>query len=151
MTYRWLPALLLLAACGGGAQAGTTGPSDNAATADAAVRQFMQAVADSNISRMARYWGTNKGPAAVTRVPADFSQRMTLTQNYLRNSPYRIISMDPVDKNRMTVTTEFTRSGPGATKCMKRMPVEVRDMGKYGWVITSMDLTQVGAPTRPCS
>lgn len=150
MSKRWLPAVLLIAACGGGGAA-SAAPSENATTPDAAVRQFMQAVADSNINRMARYWGTSKGPAVITRTPADFSQRMSLTQNYLRNSPYRVISMDPVDKNRMTVTTEFNRSGPGATKCVKRMPIEVRDMGKYGWVITSMDLTQVGAPARPCT
>jgi hypothetical protein len=148
MTRRWLPALLLAAACGGGTIA-TSSPSDNAPTADAAVRQFMQAVADSNITRMARYWGGSKGPAGVTGQPADYLQRMTVTQAFLRGSPYRVIGMNPIDKNRMMVTTEFTRGNPGKS-CSKQMNIEVRDMGKYGWIVTAMDLNQVGSPTRPC-
>ena len=150
MTRRWLPALLLVAACGGGSVQSAS-PSENAATADGAVRQFMQAVADSNISRMARYWGGSKGPAGVTGQPADYLQRMTVTQAYLRNSPYRVVGMNPLDKNRMQVTTEFTRGLAGATTCKKNMEIEVRDLGnKYGWIVTAMDLNQVGSPAKPC-
>lgn len=152
MTNRWLPMLLLLAACGGGGGAAlsSAGPSENATTADAAVRQFMQAVADSNINRMARYWGSSKGPAAITGQPADYIQRMTVTQAYLRRSPYRVVSMNPIDKQRMLVTTEFDRGTPGSTTCAKQMGIEVRDMGKYGWIVTAMDLNKVGSPARPC-
>jgi hypothetical protein len=150
MTNRWLPAVLLVAACGGGSTMPAS-PSDNAATADAAVRQFMLAVADSNINRMARYWGTSKGPAVITRVPADYQTRMALTQSYLVGSAYRVVGMDPTTKSRMMVTAEFDRTGPGPAKCIKRMPIEVENMGKYGWVIVSMDLNQIGSPVRPCA
>lgn len=151
MINRWLSALLLAAACGGGQPAQSTSPSDNAATPDGAVRQFMQAVADSNINRMARYWGTSKGPAAITGQPVDYLQRLAVTQAYLRKSPFRVVGMNPVDKQRMLVTTEFDRTGPGSTTCRKQMNIEVRDMGKYGWVVTAMDLNQVGTPVTPCS
>jgi hypothetical protein len=149
MTRRWLPALLLAAACGGGS-AGPVVTSENAPTADAAVRQFMQAVADSNINRMARYWGGSKGPAAITRQPADYLQRMVVTQAYLRNSPYRVVGMNPIEKNRMLVSTEFTRGNATPRTCSKQMDIEVRDAGKYGWIVTAMDLNEVGPPTKPC-
>ncbi|HWA56504.1 MAG TPA: hypothetical protein VG692_04575 [Gemmatimonadales bacterium] len=150
MTRRWLPVLLLAAACGGGSP-GSAAPNENATTADGAVRQFLQAVADSNIARMARYWGGSKGPAGITGQPADYLQRMTVTQAFLRQSPYRVVAMNPIDKNRMVVTTEFTRGATTSTICKKNMDIEVRDLGaKYGWVVTSMDLNQVGAPSKPC-
>lgn len=151
MTRRWLPVLLLVAAaCGGGSQ-GPVAPKENAATADGAVRQFMQAVADSNINLMARYWGGPKGPAVVTGQPTDYLQRMTVTQAYLRKSPYRVVGMNPIDKTRMLITTEFTRGMSSAVTCKKNLDIEVRDLGsKYGWIVTSMDLNQVGAPNKPC-
>jgi hypothetical protein len=149
MTRRWLPALLLAAACGGGTIA-AAGPNENAPTADAAVRQFLQAVADSNITRMARYWGGSKGPAGITGQPADYLQRMTVTQAYLRNSPYRVVGMNPIDKNRMLVSTEFTRGTAGQRTCSKQLDIEVRDAGKYGWIVTAMDLNEIGSPARPC-
>lgn len=150
MTRRWLPAVLLIAACGGGAVQ-SAAPNENAATADGAVRQFLQAVADSNINRMARYWGTSKGPAGLTGQPADYLQRMTVTQAFLRNSPYRVVGMNPLDKSRMLVTAEFTRGASGATTCKKNMDIETRDLGtKYGWIVTAMDLNQVGSPGKAC-
>jgi hypothetical protein len=149
MTRRWLPALLLAAACGGGS-VGSAEPSENAPTADAAVRQFLQAVADSNITRMARYWGGTKGPAGITGQPTDYLQRMTVTQAYLRRSSYRVVGMNPIDKNRMMVSTEFTRGTPETKTCSKQLDIEVRDAGKYGWIVTAMDLNQVGSPARPC-
>ena len=61
-------ALAALTACGGGSQPSTSatpspGPSH-------AVEDFMKAVADSNLIRMAELWGTKSGSAAETGKPA---------------------------------------------------------------------------------
>ncbi len=82
--------LCVVLACGGGAAAGTS-PDDTATTPEAAVRNFMQAVADSNITRMARFWGTSKGPAAITGQPADYRDRLVVAQSFLRRSPFRLL------------------------------------------------------------
>ena len=51
----------------------------------------MQAVADSNLQKMARLWGTSAGPAAKTNQPPDYERRIVVMQAYLRNDDYRII------------------------------------------------------------
>lgn len=140
-------------ACGGGGGGSQPNPSDVATTPDAAVRSFMKAVADSNITRMGRYWGTGKGPAAVVNQPSDHQQRLTVTQSYLRGSEYRIVRMDPVSNStdRMTVTIDFDRRDPDGTSCVRQVPFQVIRTGKYGWIVSSIDLNQAGAPTRPCA
>ena len=70
LTQRWLlAAALTLAACGG--QASTSVAQNRqpepAGDAEAVVQQFMEAVADSNLAKMAELWGTAKGSAARTR------------------------------------------------------------------------------------
>ncbi len=154
MSQRWLPALMLALACGGGGGGGAAAkpsPSDVATTPDAAVRSFMAAVADSNIARMGRYWGTGKGPAAIVGQPADHQQRLTVTQSYLRNTPYRVVRMDPAPNDRMTVTLDLDRHDPDGTTCVRRVPFGVVNTGKYGWIVASIDLNQAGAPSQPCA
>lgn len=123
-----------------------------ATTPDAAVRSFMQAVSDSNITRMGRYWGTGKGPASIVNQPSDHQQRLTVTQSYLRSSTYRITRMDPVpsSKDRMTVTVDMDRRDPNGESCVKEVPFGVINTAKYGWIVSSIDLNQAGPPTRPC-
>ena len=57
---RWLGSVLLLAACGGGTSAPNS--AQPAGSASGAVRSFMQAVADSNLDKMASLWGTAEWP-----------------------------------------------------------------------------------------
>jgi len=137
-------------ACGGGGAAQPS-PSEAAATPDAAVRSFMQAVADSNIARMGRYWGTGKGPAVIVGQPADHQQRLTVTQSFLRKTPYRIVRMDPAPEDRMTVLVDLDRRDPDGTTCVRQVPFGVLKTAKYGWIVASIDLNQAGAPARPCS
>jgi hypothetical protein len=146
-----LPALLLALACGGGGGGSQPSPNEAAATPDAAVRSFMQAVADSNITRMGRYWGSGKGPAAVVGQPADHQQRLTVTQSFLRRSAYRVVRMDPVSDDKMTVVVDLDRRDPDGTTCVRQVPFAVIKTGKYGWIVSSIDLNQAGAPTRPCA
>ena len=144
--------LLFLAACGGG-QSSSAAPADLATTGEGAVRAFLQAVADSNITRMARFWGTSSGPAAITGKPADHEQRMTVTQLFLRNSPYKVMSTDPVtsDPNRQQVNLSFNRTDTDGSTCIRTAPFMVVNTGKTGWIVTSLDLTQVGTPGHACT
>jgi len=151
VTHRSAYLLVILAACGGGAQ--SPAPVDTATSPDAAVRFFMQAVADSNISRMGRYWGSVGGPAAQTGQPPDYITRMAVTQAYLRKTPYRIVRVDPVVGNatRNTVSVSLTRTDLDGTTCEKLVPFIVLNTGKEGWIITALDLTQVGTPGHSCA
>ncbi len=152
MSYRrWSGVLLLTLACGGGP--GAAVPADTATTPEGAVRSFMQAIADSNITRMGRYWGTSRGPASQTHHPADYEQRLFVTQSFLRDTPFHILHTVPVtdDKNRMTVQVDLDRSDPDGTRCTRNVPFTVLNLGKQGWIVTSIDLTLAGTPGRSCA
>ena len=74
MTKQWsLGTVLLLLACGGSAGAPAVEP---ATSARGAVQSFMQAVADSNVEKMASLWGTANGPASKTNQPPDWQRRV---------------------------------------------------------------------------
>jgi hypothetical protein len=152
LSCRLTPLLLALAlACGGGP--GKTVPQDVAPTPEAAVRNFMQAVDDSNITRMGRYWGTSRGPASITRQPPDYMQRLGITQVFLRRSPFRILQSDP-DMNQpdlQTVTVEFTRTDQDGKSCARSAQIGVIRAGDHGWIVTNIDLTKVGTPGRACT
>jgi hypothetical protein len=149
---RVAPVLMLLAvACGGGP--GAPMPKDTATTPENAVREFMQAVADSNITMMGRYWGTAHGPATETHQPADYVQRLAVTQAFLRHSPYRILRTDPVvgDPARQSVQVELDRTDLDGSRCTRSAPFTIVNVGKRGWIVTAIDLTLVGTPGRACA
>jgi hypothetical protein len=151
VSHRFLSGLLLLSlACGGGP--GAAVPADSATTPEGAVRSFMQAVADSNITRMGRYWGTSRGPASLVHHPADYEQRLFVTQSFLRDSPFHILRSDPIsgDKNRQTVQVDLDRADPDGARCTRNVPFTVLNAGKQGWIVTSIDLTLAGTPGRSC-
>ena len=114
---------------------------------------FMQAVADSNITRMGRYWGTSRGPASRTRQPSDYVQRLGITQAFLRRSPFRILRSDPDanQQDRQTITVEFTRTDLDGKSCARVTSIGVIRTGDLGWIITRIDLTDVGTPGRACA
>lgn len=153
MNRRLLSVLLAAAlGCGGSQAAGVT-PQELATTPEAAVRNFMQAVADSNITRMGQFWGSASGPATVTRQPADYRDRLVVTQAYLRQSPFRLLRTDPLPNqaNRRAVQVEFDRVDLDGKRCTRAVPITVLNAGKHGWIVTGLDLNQVGTPGRSCS
>ncbi len=149
---RW--SVLLAAALGcGGSQAPGVSPEELATTPEAAVRNFMQAVADSNIARMGQFWGSSGGPAAVTGQPADYQDRLVVTQAYLRQSPFRLLRTDalPDQADRRAVQVEFDRVDLDGKRCTRPVPITVVNAGRHGWIVAGIDLNQIGTPGRSCS
>jgi hypothetical protein len=138
--------VLVLAACGGGGgvQAGDVAPIGSA---DAAVREFLAAVQDSNIARMGRSWGTASGPAIVTGEPNQWEQRLKVVQIYLRGGTYRITSntADASNAKQRTMTVEFTRGS-----CVKSLPFVAVQTNRGGWLVKSVDIAVAGNPLNPC-
>ena len=64
MTLRWIPGLLLVAACASGG-AGSGGPMANRSP-ETTVKAFLAAAKDTNLTLMASYWGGPSGPAATS-------------------------------------------------------------------------------------
>jgi len=137
-------AVVVSGACGGG---GASSPKPSQ-SAESAVRQFLQAVADSDIARMSALWGTDKGSAASTGEPKDWQKRMVVTQIYLRGSPYKILSDDPVEGNvnHRKVSVELDRG-----ECKRTVPIIAVRSDRDGWLVNSIDLNLAGTPARPCA
>ena len=139
-----LPLLLLAAACGGGSPA-TPAPEPEGSP-EVVVTQFLRALSDSNIAGITNLWGTERGPASVTRQPPEYYRRAEIIQSYLTHDTARIVSVTPVaatPANR-TVVVELARRG-----CTQRVPfVTVPYRG--GWLVSSVDLDAAGNPKRSC-
>ena len=117
-------------------------------TPEAAVNAFMQAVADSNLARMTQLWGTSEGSAAATRKPADFQKRLYVTFAFLNGGTYKISATEPspAEKDRRYMILEFNRGD-----CNKLVPITAVKTKNEGWIVNSLDLTQVGVPGRSCT
>lgn len=144
-----LPSLLLLAAaCGGGNRPGpTTDAGALVASPDQVVTEFMQAVADSNLTRMGQLWGTARGSAAVTGEPVRWREQVLVMQLYLRGGSSRVTgnvaTMGAAD--RREITLELVRGG-----CTKQIPFTVLRLASGGWLVANVDISQAGNPARPC-
>ena len=162
--------LLALAACGGGP--GPTASAGPAPTPEQAVRSFMQAAADSNLTRMAQLWGTRAGSAAKTGQPPDYQRRIAIMRFYLSGSPYRLVpgaaaEIEPAagaGSGGKTATPDKL-PGPGdeaATTrqvvvqldrqgCAKYVPFVVIKAADNAWLVNQVDIAAAGHPKRPCT
>jgi hypothetical protein len=137
---RWCWTAFLLAGCGGG-----TPPVEPAKSASAAVQSFMQAVADSNLTKMAGLWGTASGPALTTGQPRDYERRVAIMQAYLRNDSFRLTSDVPEAADRRSLQVELRRQS-----CTWNVPfVAIKTTGG-SWLVNQVDVTAAGNPARPC-
>lgn len=142
MNKTWIMGALLLAACGG--QTSTLAPSPGP---EYAVQEFMAAVADSNLIKMAEYWGTAKGAAGEIGQPADYPKRIEVMQLWLRGYSYRILASTPTDAGRAAqqMEVELVRGN-----CRKQVPFLAVRTSSARWIIQSIDLNAVGSPIMPC-
>jgi hypothetical protein len=132
--------VIFLAGCGG-----RPAPVQPAKSASSAVQQFMQAVADSNLSKMSELWGTPSGPAARTNQPADWERRIAIIQAYLRSDAFRLTSDVPEADGRRFLAVEIRRQ-----TCTWSVPFTAVKTGDGSWLVNQVDLTQAGNPARPC-
>ena len=142
-SFSILAALALAACSGSGSPAASAAP---AASAERVVQDFMRAVSDSNLTKMAQLWGSAKGAAATTHEPADYERRITIMQAYLRGAQFRIMSndADPAASGQRLLQVELKRE-----HCDKVVPfslIRIRD----SWLINRVDLSAAGSPGRPC-
>lgn len=136
----WL-AVLAVVGCASGTP--TVEPAKSAA---AAVQGFMQAVADSNVAKMASLWGTANGPALKTNQPPDYERRIAIIQAYLRNDSYRLTSDVAESQDRRALQIELKRET--CTWSVPFVAIKARD---GAWLVNQVDLTAAGNPARPCS
>ena len=114
-------------------------------TPAAAVQEFMRAVADSNLTRMAELWGTAKGSAAQTRNPKDYEKRIMIMQMFLHGVQARTLGDVPADKPGVrSITTELAHQG-----CKVTIPIDVVK-AKGGWLVQNFDLAEAGRINQPC-
>jgi len=155
---------LLLAACGGHASSPTTAAPP--ASPEGAVRNFMAAVADSNLTKMATYWGTTKGSAAVTNDPPDYARRMVIVQAYLRNSGYKVLGENTAMPPRAAgdssaPTAPSAPSGPASQSrqvsvqlyrenCSPVVPFVVIRAANGDWLVNQIDLAAAGTVYKTC-
>jgi len=133
-------------ACGGssGPKSAATAPVVSSAQA---VRMFMQAAADSNLTRMGELWGSDGGPAAQTGNPSDYEKRLFIMQTYLRGDSIQVVSdmAVPGDNSHRRVTIALYRRS-----CPKQIPMTLVRTKAGGWIVNSVDLNAAGNPARPC-
>lgn len=140
------PTILMcaLAACGGGSTPPSTSATPSAGPTQA-VEAFMQAVADSNLTRMAELWGTSRGSAAETGKPTDYQRRVAVMYTFLKGSTAKVLAEVERSDDKSTLAVEVTRSD-----CRKRIPITLEKTGNDRWMVTSIELGALGTPGRPC-
>ncbi|MGH7523757.1 MAG: hypothetical protein ACREK8_05585 [Gemmatimonadales bacterium] len=135
----WLAAIILGAPSVLAAQSarGAKSPAE-------AVQEFMRAIDDSNLTRMAELWGTSKGPASVTH-PKDYEKRIVIMQLFLRGVRARTLGDVPSSKSgARSVTTELAHNG-----CKVTLSIDVVKSGA-GWLVQNFDLAEAGKVNQPC-
>jgi len=134
-----------IAACSSSSPPAQVSPAGGPAAVAAA---FMQAVADSNLAQMGALWGTERGPAAATNQPDDWTQRITVIQAYLRGGRSRVLSeADPAmsEKGRRQVMVEIDRGN-----CLKQVAFTMVLTRDGAWLVNAIDLQAAGVPGRSC-
>ncbi len=135
-----LVALALIPTARGAAQV-------RAPTASAAVEQFIRAASDSNLTRMAQLFGTDKGSVQQTGKPEDYPKRMVVIQAMMGGTVVRALNeVVTARKNHVVVTTEVAK---GNCKVVVSVTAVKSD---GGWLVREFDLPAIwDGINRPCA
>jgi len=116
-------------------------------TPETALKEFMGAVQDSNMTRMMQLWGTEKGSAAKTKQPPDYQKRVFIMYTYLKGTTYRVSGTQPDTSSttRRVMLVEFRRN-----ECKGQSMVRTVKTKEEGWLVNAIDLAAIGTPGRQC-
>lgn len=139
---RILPAttalLFLLAGCASGGGLSADPSSYGAASADIAVRSFLDAVAEEDYVRMGQLFGTRQGPAEEKWGVTEVEQRMVVMAKFLDHSDYRLRRRDlpgtGAHQARFMVRMEGTRQGTVS------VPVVAVQAESKRWFVQQVDM-----------
>jgi hypothetical protein len=143
VNLRFLPCLMLLAACAGNSAA----PGAAAAhSPESTVNAFLAAARDTNLAGMAEYWGGSAGPAGTSKQPPDYEKRIRIMQKYLTSDSAKLVALGSVDghPDQVMVTMKLFLA-----KCQNSVPFIVGKW-KSQYLIQNVDVTLAGTPGRPC-
>lgn len=119
-------------------------PSAGSSPADA-VTQFMHAISDSNLTRVAQLFGNADGPVSRTHNPKNYEKRVMAMQLFLRRVDVKTLGDIPAEKGKgRTVTTQLSHGS-----CRVTIPVDVVKV-REGWIVQNFDLDRASQINRPC-
>lgn len=83
------------------------------AAPEATVEQFLVAVRDADLGRMAELWGDQRGPSTLNVPQQQRVQRLTIMQRVLQNDEHRVVGTQTPQSqpNRRILQVEMTRDG----------------------------------------
>jgi hypothetical protein len=114
-----------------------------AATPSGAVEEFMRALADSNLTRMAELFGSAKGPVAKTKTK-DYQKKILIMQLFLHGAQAQTLGDVPGKDGMRTVTTLLSNRG-----CKVTIPVNVVKADE-GWLVHDFKLEDAAEVNKPC-
>jgi hypothetical protein len=154
---KFLPALLLLAACSHTSQTTTTRPlprrsepartHEPARSADrltgassprAAVTEFLDAVKAEDLQAMSVIFGTSHGPSRDNIERSELDKRLVILQCYFTHDKFRIVDESPGEGGHRIVTTELTRGNNTRTPRFYAIPGP-----SNRWYVDNMEIAAV--------
>jgi hypothetical protein len=143
---KWAPVVVAVAfACGGGGGR-MAAPSLAPVDPTSALRAFMTAVENENITEMAGLWGTRNGLAADHMDREELVQRLTVMTRYLAHERYEIVEREPLlqsaDEREFEVNMWHNN-------CQSTVPFTLV-RASDGWLVKGVDLLAVENPARTC-
>ncbi len=114
-----------------------------AASPAAAVQDFLRALADSNLKRMAELFGNAKGPVAKTK-PKDYEKKIVIMQLMLHGVQSQTLGDVPGKDGMRAVTTILTSHGCKVTTAFNVV------QAPQGWLVHDFDLDAAAKVNQPC-
>ncbi|HUR00217.1 MAG TPA: hypothetical protein VM166_12240 [Gemmatimonadaceae bacterium] len=141
MSFRTVAALLLLAACSSGTQAGSRsndGQLTGGASAQIATEQFLRAVHAKDLQAMGAVFGTSNGPARETMDRTELEKREIILQCYFDHDAYRVLGETNGNGGHRDVRVQLTKG-----KLVRQTVFNVIRGPGSRWYVDNMDIAAV--------